>query len=64
MILPDLRGVSIPKAQGLGGRGCARDAGEVRGEVIHEGAGGGELAAEHQGEVDELRMLIEYGFAA
>ena len=31
MILPDRRGLSIPKAQGLGGGGRAAAAGEIRG---------------------------------
>ena len=64
MILPDLLGLSIPKAEGLGGGGQAREAGEVRGQSVHEGPGSGQLAAQHQGEVREAGMPFQDGFAA
>ena len=50
-ILPDLRGVSIPKAQRLRDRGFAGQAGELRGELGHEQPGRRELPAQDQRQI-------------
>ena len=64
MILPDLRGLSIPNNQGLGPGGRTGAAGEVRGQAVHESPSGGQLATEHEGEVAKADVALQDGLPA